>query len=284
MKWKIEELLEREQSEENCPRVLYRGDWFQRSGCYCSGLVPKYAQRVCRQLGELSVKGDDLLEQIKPILKRYLQGLSWWDKMKDPISNWDALVLAQHYGLDTRFLDWSSNPRVALYFATHKFENGRCVPKRKDDGDSVIWICDLNRATRCNRQKGLPDWYADPKTEKTPFWRDENLRTLFYRPNSRDNLGERVKNQGSVMCRQVFYPTDQAYGKCCMIPLDKNVDFSGALEHVVISALDYTKIDRELLKQDIAADFIFPDRNDDCKRLEKALQPLSNWPCCPWER
>ena len=26
MKWKIEELLEREPSEENCPRVLYRGD------------------------------------------------------------------------------------------------------------------------------------------------------------------------------------------------------------------------------------------------------------------
>ena len=182
MKWKIEELLEREQSEENCPRVLYRGDWLQRTGCYCSGLVPKYAQRFCRQRGEPSVKGDDLLEQIKPILKRYLQGLSWWDKMKDPISNWDALVLAQHYGLDTRFLDWSSNPRVALYFATHKFENGRCVPKRKGDGDSVIWICDLNRATRCNRQKGLPDLYADSKTEKTPFWRDENLRTLFTGP------------------------------------------------------------------------------------------------------
>ena len=80
MKWEIEELLEREQSEENCPRVLYRGDWLQRSGCYCSGLVPKYAQRFCRQRGEPSVKGDDLLEQIKPILKRYLQGLSWWDK------------------------------------------------------------------------------------------------------------------------------------------------------------------------------------------------------------
>lgn len=81
---KIEELLQTKPSKEDYPRILYHGDWLQRSGCHCSGLVPKYAQRVCRQLGELSVKGDDLLEQIKPILKRCLQGLSWWDKMKDP--------------------------------------------------------------------------------------------------------------------------------------------------------------------------------------------------------
>ena len=90
MKWKIEELLETKPSKEDYPRILYRGDWLQRAGCYCSGLVPKYAQRFCRQRGEPSVKGDDLLEQIKPILKRCLQGLSWWDKMKDP-KNWGNL-------------------------------------------------------------------------------------------------------------------------------------------------------------------------------------------------
>ena len=278
MKWKIEELLETKPLKEDYPSVLYHGDWLQRPGCRCSGLVSKYAQGFCFRAGVPDVTEGKIFKRIKPILGKYLPELPW----KDPISNWDALVLAQHYGLDTRFLDWSSDPRVALYFATHKSENGECVPKRKDDGDSVIWICDLNWATRCGRQKDLPEWYAG-SSEKTPFWRDENLRTLFYRP--KDNLGKRVENQGSVMCRQVFYPTDQAYGKCCMIPLDRNVDFSGAIEHVVISALDYTEIDRELLKQDIAEDFIFPDRNNvDYQRLEKALQPLSNWPRCPWER
>jgi len=60
---------------------------------------------------------------------------------------------AQHYGVPTRFLDWSSNPLVALYFAC----------KENTSKDGVVWML---HGTNYRRFIGKTQHIPDEKTVK----------------------------------------------------------------------------------------------------------------------
>lgn len=52
------------------------------------------------------------------------------------VTDSDVLLLAQHYGVDTPLLDWTTSPLVAVWFALNKF------PKLDPSDPPVLWLLD----------------------------------------------------------------------------------------------------------------------------------------------
>jgi hypothetical protein len=68
-----------------------------------------------------------------------------------PSSELEWLILAQHYGLPTRLLDWTENPLTALYFAVLD------EPNREKSVDGCLWAISPSRLNAQFAQPGLPN-------------------------------------------------------------------------------------------------------------------------------
>ena len=109
-------------------------------------------------------------------------------------TTWDLIALAQHHGLPTRLLDWTTNPLAALWFAFQKEEN--------KTGERCVWGLSINNS-----------YLADFK--KSPF---SQVRTVIFRPN---HITKRITAQNGWFTNHKFLQESSSF-----IPLNRHKTYS----------------------------------------------------------
>jgi hypothetical protein len=138
-----------------------------------------------------------------------------------PVTDWEWLSVAQHFGLPTRLLDWTQNPLAALYFAVSK--NPKC------DGQLFALRAVLK---------------ASETTPKgSPFTIDKPVK--FY-PN---HITPRIRAQEGVfvVCAKVEAPLD------AVLPEEWRID------RCLIPAAKKEELRYDLFRLGVHASSLFPD-------------------------
>jgi len=160
-----------------------------------------------------------------------------------PNDNWDWLALAQHHGMATRLLDWTTNPFAALWFAVEK------PPKKNIETEEllpgVVWVFDASE----------PDYNIDRKTDPLDV-----PRTLVFRPN---HITGRIVAQSGWFTVHKWMKQEKRF-----IPFEKNKLYKSKLLKIVIPPESFSPLRRELDRCGFNAGSLFPDVDGLCRHLQ----------------
>jgi hypothetical protein len=204
--------------EEHCSEfddVLFRGqnqDW---------SLLPKLARLRLR--GDLSVRDAErkMLSSLKTRSLPYLDS--------PPKNDWDWLSIAQHHGMATRLLDWSTNPLAALWFAVEKPAQIR--------KDGVVWVF----------PPADEDHVSDPDVS-SPFDSD---RTRVYMPK---HINKRIVAQHGWFTVHYMRKQDSRF-----VPFQNNTRYKSRLMKLRVPGNAFPTLRSELDRCGVNAATLFGD-------------------------
>ncbi|WP_211129912.1 FRG domain-containing protein [Serratia surfactantfaciens] len=151
---------------------------------------------------------------------------------KNDLDDWELLVIAQHFGMKTRLLDWTSNPLAALFFACNDWKKG----------DVYVYALDANR------------YLKEP--QKGPF---ETGRTQVIRPKL---------NNPRIIAQHGWF-TAHKYSKSSkkFVPLEKNNEISESVQEIKIPEGTRGKLLKSLDRHGVSSRTLFPDLEGLCKYI-----------------
>ncbi len=153
------------------------------------------------------------------------------------IDDWDWLVYAQHFGMKTRLLDWTSNPLAALWFA--------CKNEFKFGQNSYVYIFQADKNSLLDRAK-----------TNSPF-----------KPGSTKILQPPQNNSRIISQSGWFTAHNYSDKNSKFVGLENNSKYSNQLVKLIVPAKQKKKVLLELNVLGINHQSMFPDFEGMCKQI-----------------
>lgn len=213
--------------------IYNNGQWVFR------GVKDKVNHKLIPSIGRLPISKYDFPYFEKEIFNRFK--LRAKGKLKlQPQNDLEWLTLAQHYGLPTRLLDWSTSPMVAAFFATQPELDAKGMLQPCCNNGGAIYVYEV------------PEYY-DTDFLKEPFG---DGVYIFHAPH----LSERITGQSGLFTIQ----SDP----------QRELDYPGIEQHIhkiTFSSKTAISIQKSLYYLGIRQGLLFPDLDGIAKDIKTEL-------------